>query len=45
MSERDEEIKRLVAALDGQLAEVEASMAALKALVAEDAGEGSREEG
>ena len=45
MSERDEEIKRLVAELDGQLAEVEASMAVLKALVAEDAGEGSREEG
>jgi hypothetical protein len=41
MSERAEEIRRVVAELDAHLAEIEANMAVLKALVAEDDGEGS----
>jgi hypothetical protein len=41
MSKRDEEIRRLVAELEAHLAKVEASMTVLKALVAEDDGEGS----
>ena len=36
MTERAAEIRRVVAELDARLAEVEASMAVLKALVAED---------
>jgi hypothetical protein len=41
MSERLEHIRRLVAELEDHLATVEASVAALKALLAEDEGEGS----
>ena len=41
MSERHEEIRRVVAELEDHLAKVEASMAVLKALVAEDDGEES----
>jgi hypothetical protein len=40
MSKRDEEIRRIVAELEVHLAQVEASVAVLKALVAEDDGEG-----
>ena len=40
MSDRDEEVRRVVAELDGHLAQVEANMALLKALVAEDDGAG-----
>jgi hypothetical protein len=36
MSARDDEIRRIVAELDVQVAEVEASLAALKALLADD---------
>jgi hypothetical protein len=36
MSARDDEIRRVVAELDGHIAEVEASMAALKALLADE---------
>jgi hypothetical protein len=36
MSARDEEIRRVVAELDVHVAEVEASVAALKALLADD---------
>ena len=36
MSARDEEIRRVVAELDMHVAEVEASVAALKALLADD---------
>ena len=36
MSARDDEIRRVVAQLDVQVAEVEASLAALKALLADD---------
>lgn len=36
MSARDEEIRRVVAELDVRVAEVEASVAVLKALLAED---------
>ena len=36
MSARDEEIRRVVAELDVHVAEVEASIAALKALLASD---------
>jgi hypothetical protein len=36
MNARDDEIRRVVAELDVQLAEVEASVALLKALVASD---------
>ena len=35
MSARDDEIRRLVAELDAHIAEVEASVAALKALLAD----------
>jgi len=40
MTERAAEIRRVVAELDARLAEVEASMAVLKALVAQDRDEG-----
>ena len=36
MSAREDEIRRVVAELDIQVAEVEASLAALKALLADD---------
>jgi len=36
MSARDDEIRRVVAELDVHIAEVEASVAALKALLADD---------
>jgi hypothetical protein len=36
MSAREDEIRRVVAELDTQVADVEASLAALKALLAED---------
>jgi hypothetical protein len=36
MSARDDEIRRVVAELDVHMAEVEASVAALKALLADD---------
>jgi hypothetical protein len=36
MSARDDKIRQIVAELDTQVAEVEASMAALKALLADD---------
>lgn len=36
MSERHEEIRRMVAELDAHVAQVEASLAVLKALLAED---------
>jgi hypothetical protein len=36
MSARDDEIRRIVAELDVHIAEVEASVAALKALLADD---------
>jgi hypothetical protein len=45
MSARDEEIRRVVAELDAQMAEVEASVAVLKALVAMEDTEVSGEEG
>ena len=44
MSARDEEIRRVVAELDTHIAEVEASVAALKALVAVDDDEVPGEE-
>ena len=44
MSERGEDIRRVVAELDVYLAKVEANMTVLKALVAEDDGEGPAEE-
>lgn len=40
MSKRKEEIRRLVAELDKHLAKVEADVAVLKALLAEDDDEG-----
>jgi hypothetical protein len=43
MSERLEDIKRIVADLEAHLATVEASVAALKALLAEDDGAGPAE--
>ena len=43
MNARDDEIRRVVADLDVHIAEVEASVAVLKALLAD--GEGAREEG
>jgi len=45
MSTRDEEIRRVVAELDVHMAEVEASIAVLKALVARDDTEVPGEEG
>jgi hypothetical protein len=45
MSARDEEIRRVVAELDVHIAEVEASVAILKALVAVDDNEVPGEEG
>jgi hypothetical protein len=36
MSARDDEIRRIVAELDAHVAEVEASLAALKALLADE---------
>jgi hypothetical protein len=36
MSERDDKIRRVVAELDAHVAEVEASVAVLKALLADD---------
>jgi hypothetical protein len=42
MSARDEEIRRVVAELDVRVAEVEASVAVLKALLAEDEMPGDR---
>jgi hypothetical protein len=44
MSKRDEDIRRVMAELDVHLAKVEASVAVLKALVAEDDSEGSGED-
>ncbi len=41
MSKRNEEIRHLVAELDAHLAKVEADVATLKALLAEDDDEGS----
>jgi hypothetical protein len=40
MSKRDEDIKRLVAELDAHLGKVEADVAELKALLAQDDAEG-----
>jgi hypothetical protein len=45
MSRRNEEIRHLVAELDAHLAKVEADVATLKALLAEDDDEGSGGEG
>jgi hypothetical protein len=42
MSARDDEIRRVVAELDVQVAEVEASIAVLKALLADDDGQGAK---
>ena len=44
MSERDEAIRRLVAELEAHLASVEANVAVLKAVLAQDDGEGPQEE-
>jgi hypothetical protein len=44
MSERDEAIRRLVAELEAHLASVEAEVAVLKALLAQDDGDGLEEE-
>jgi hypothetical protein len=41
MSDRYEDIQRVVAELDAHLAQVEANMAELKALLAEDDSEGA----
>jgi hypothetical protein len=43
MSARDDEIRRVVAELDVHIAEVEASVAVLKALLAEDEAPGEVE--
>ena len=40
MSDREDKIRRIVAELDVQVAEVEANIAALKALLAEDEAPG-----
>ena len=40
MSARDDKIRQIVAELDAHIAEVEASVAALKALLADDEGPG-----
>ena len=44
MSVRDDEIRRLVAELDVHVAEVEASVAVLKALLADDEARGEEED-
>lgn len=44
MTERDDGIRRIVAELEVQLATAEAGVAALKALVAQDACGGSEDE-
>jgi hypothetical protein len=43
MSARDDEIRRLVAELETHIAEVEARVAALKALLADDAAPGDED--
>jgi hypothetical protein len=45
MSARDEKIRRVVAELDVQIAQVEASVAVLKALLASDEGPGEEDPG
>ena len=40
MTTRDDKIRRILAELDGHIAAVEASVAALKALLADDEGPG-----
>ena len=45
MSARDDEIRRVVAELDAHMAAVEASVAALKALLADDETSGEEEPG
>ena len=40
MTDREDKIRQIVAELDVQVAEVEASVAALKALLADDEGPG-----
>jgi hypothetical protein len=44
VSKRHEEIRRIVAELDAHVAQVEASLAVLKALLAEEADEARRED-
>ena len=43
MNARDDEIRRVVAELDAHLAEVEARVAALKALLADDVAPGDED--
>jgi hypothetical protein len=43
MSARDDEIRRVVAELDVQVAEIEASIAVLKALMADDETTGEKD--
>jgi hypothetical protein len=43
MSDREDKIRRVVAELDVHMAEVEASMAVLKALLAEDEVQGEED--
>jgi hypothetical protein len=45
MTVRDEKIRQVVAELDVHIAEVEASVAVLKALLAEDEGPGQEDPG
>ena len=45
MNARDDEIRRVVAELDAHLAEVEASVAVLKALLASGEGPGEEDPG
>jgi hypothetical protein len=45
MSERDDEIRRVVAELDVHIAQVEASVAVLKALLADDEVRGQEDPG
>jgi hypothetical protein len=45
MSERDDEIRRVVAELDVHIAQVEASVAVLKALLADDGVRGQEDPG
>ena len=45
MTARDDEIRRVVAELDAHMAAVEASVAALKALLADDEGPGGTDPG